>query len=80
MAGGHIVSSWERPGKAGSDPISPGSYGGYRKVRKAPKAYSTTEQQRRVAEAGRKVGATCKGKKGGEFRRCRADVMKSIFG
>jgi len=80
MSGGRLYGNWVKEGREGNDPISPGSYGAYVKRRKAPKTYSTTAQQKKVAQAGREVGAKCKGKTGGEFRKCRAEVMTGIFG
>lgn len=71
MAAGKAFSPWARLGKQGSDPVSPGSYGGYIKMRKPPSAYPTTAQQRKIGEGGREMGKNCKGKTGAAFRECR---------
>jgi hypothetical protein len=71
MAGGRSMSRWVKLGKSGSDPVAPGSYGGYVKMRLPPKAYSTTSIQHSIGEGGRKMGAACKGKTGAQFRECR---------
>lgn len=71
MAGGKAMSRWVKLGKQGSDPVAPGSYGGYVKMRNAPSAYSTTSIQHSIGEGGRKMGAACKGKTGAQFRECR---------
>jgi hypothetical protein len=71
MAGGKAASSWVKLGHQGSDPVSPGSYGGYVKMRRPPKAYPTTAQQRKIGEGGRAMGLECKGKSGAAFRECR---------
>ncbi len=65
--------SWVKPGNGGS-------YRGYQYERAAPKAYKKTSGQKKVGEAGRKVGTDCKGKTGATFSQCRHDVMVSIFG
>jgi len=77
MAAGKAYSPWAKEGKAGSDPLAPGSYAGWMKRRKPPKAYPTTAQQKKIGELGRQVGLKCKGKKGAEFRACRHEILKS---
>lgn len=72
--------AWVRPGTQGGDPVAPGSYGQYLYMRSAPTHRKTTSQQHKVGGAGRDVGAKCKGKKGAEFRKCRHEVMASVFG
>jgi len=71
MAAGKAFSAWAKLGRQGSDPIAPGSYGGWVKMRKPPSAYPTTDIQKRIGEGGRNVGLKCKGKKGADFRSCR---------
>lgn len=71
MAAGKAQSRWVKLGQSGSDPVAPGSYGGYVKMRKAPGAYPTTDIQRKIGSGGRAMGAACKGKSGAEFRKCR---------
>ena len=71
MAGGKAYSPWVKLGKQGSDPVAPGSYGGYVKMRKPPKRYTTTSIQKSIGEGGRTVGEKCKGKTGAAFRACR---------
>ena len=71
MAAGKAYSPWVKLGKQGSDPIAPGSYGGWVKMRKPPKGYKTTSVQKAIGDGGRAVGEKCKGKKGAEFRKCR---------
>lgn len=80
MAAGRGASPWKREGKSGSDPVSPGSYGGWYKFRSPPSKYPTTSQQHKIGAAGRKTGATCKGKSGAEFRKCRHEIMAEVFG
>lgn len=54
------AGAWVKPGKRATDnPTHPGSYGDYIYVRAAPASYPKTEQQKRIAAAGRK----CKGSK-----------------
>lgn len=78
MAAGKAASRWVKLGKQGSDPVAPGSYGGYVKMRNAPRAYKTTDIQKRIGEGGRSVGLKCKGKKGADFRACRHEnIYKS---
>jgi len=79
MAAGKSGWKWYKVGKTGSDPVAPGSFGGYLKPRERPSAYTTLPQQKKVGSAGRKMVA-CKGKKGGEFRKCRHNIMAEIFG
>ena len=71
---------WGRFGSKGKDPLFPGSYGDYVYIRAAPKEYPKTAQQAKVGKAGRMVGEKCKGKKGAEFKKCRHEVMKEVFG
>jgi hypothetical protein len=71
MAGGKAASRWVKLGHQGSDPVSPGSYGGYVKMRNPPSGYPTTAQQHKIGEGGRKMGIACKGKTGAAFRECR---------
>lgn len=78
MAAGKASSRWMRRGNAGSNPIAPGSYGGYFKERKAPKGYATTGQQHRIGDAGREVGKQCKGKTGSSFYECRSQVLAGV--
>lgn len=78
MAAGKASSRWQKRGNAGSNPIAPGSYGGYYKERKAPKAYPTTSQQHRIGEAGRSVGKECRGKVGSDFYQCRSGVLAGV--
>ncbi len=70
MAAGKAMSPWVKLGKQGSDPVAPGSYGGYVKFRRPPSAYPTTAQQKKIGEGGRAMGAECKGKTGAVFREC----------
>jgi hypothetical protein len=71
MAGGKAASRWVKLGHQGSDPVAPGSYGGYVKMRNPPGAYPTTPQQHKIGEGGRRMGIACKGKTGAAFRECR---------
>lgn len=71
MAGGKAASRWVKLGHQGSDPVAPGSYGGYVKMRNPPSAYPTTANQHRIGAGGRAMGAACKGKVGADFRTCR---------
>lgn len=71
MAAGKAFSPWMKLGKQGSDPVSPGSYGGWVKMRKPPRRYPTTSQQKKIGEGGRRMGKECKGKTGAAFRECR---------
>jgi hypothetical protein len=71
MAAGKAASRWVKLGKQGSDPVAPGSYGGYVKMRNPPKGYPTTDIQRKIGAGGRAMGSACKGKSGAEFRKCR---------
>ena len=80
MAAGKSGYKWQKTGKSGSNPSAPGSFGGYVKPRARPSAYGTTAAQHKVAAAGRETGKTCKGKKGGDFRQCRHEIMKKAFG
>ncbi len=75
MAGGKAFSPWMKLGKQGSDPVSPGSYGGYVKLRRPPKKYPTTAQQKKIGEKGRAMGEKCKGKSGAAFRQCRHEAL-----
>lgn len=63
---------WVKPGSQGADPGFPGSYGGYMYLRPAPKSYPKTRQQAVIGERGRTIGRECKGKKGADFKACRA--------
>jgi len=71
MAAGKAASRWVKLGHQGSDPVAPGSYGGYVKMRNPPSAYPTTAQQHKIGEGGRAMGIACKGKTGAAFRECR---------
>jgi len=71
MAGGKSYSPWVKLGRQGSDPVAPGSYGGWVKMRKPTRSYPTTSIQKSIGAGGRAVGAACKGKSGAEFRKCR---------
>jgi len=62
---------WLKEGKGAS-------YRGYSYRRAAPRKYTKTAQQAKIGEAGRKVGAECKGKKGSDFRKCRHDILKGV--
>lgn len=75
MAAGKAFSAWVKLGRQGSDPVAPGSYGGWVKMRKPPKAYPTTAQQKKIGAGGRKMGVECKGKTGAEFRECRHKII-----
>lgn len=75
MAAGKAYSPWVKLGKQGSDPISPGSYGGWVKMRKPPKSYPTTAQQKKIGEGGRTMGVKCRGKSGAAFRECRHEII-----
>ena len=75
MAGGKATSGWVKLGHSGSDPVAPGSYGGYVKMRKAPKYYPTTAHQHAIGAGGRAMGEACKGKKGADFRVCRSQKV-----
>jgi len=78
MAAGKGTSPWMRKGQSGSNAQAPGSYGGYFKQRKAPRAYPTTGQQRRIGDAGREVGKQCKGKTGSSWFECRSQVLAGV--
>jgi len=71
MAGGKGYSPWAKLGHQGSDPVAPGSYGGWVKMRKPPSGYSTTDIQHKIGAGGRAMGVACKGKSGAEFHKCR---------
>lgn len=71
MAAGKAFSPWVKLGKQGIDPVAPGSFGGWVKMRRPPKRYATTSVQKSIGEGGRKVGIACKGKSGAAFRQCR---------
>ena len=71
MAAGKAFSPWVKLGKQGSDPVAPGSYGGYVKFRRPPSAYPTTDIQKKIGAGGRAMGEKCKGKTGAAFRACR---------
>jgi len=75
MAAGKSYSPWVKLGRAGSDPVSPGSYGGWVKMRKPPRSYPTTAQQRAIGNKGRQMGKECKGKSGADFRDCRHKIL-----
>jgi len=75
MAAGKAFSPWAKLGRQGSDPVAPGSYGGWVKIRKAPSAYPTTAQQKKIGEGGRAMGLACKGKTGAAFRVCRHEKV-----
>ena len=80
MAAGKKTSPWARKGRSGSNAQAPGSYGGYLRERKPPSGYTTTSQQKKVGDAGRAVGAKCKGQKGSQWFACRHEVLRSMFG
>ena len=65
-------SMWTKKGRGGS-------YSGWKKERHAPRSYPITPQQKKVREAGRDVGKTCKGKSGSAFTECRTEVMEKHF-
>lgn len=75
MAAGKAFSPWMKLGKQGSDPVAPGSYGGYVKMRRPPSRYPTTSIQKQIGEGGRKMGVACKGKTGAAFRACRHENL-----
>jgi len=50
------------------------------KERKRPRPYPKTEQQKKIAEIGRKIKELCTGLKGGEFRSCRRKILEEHFG
>ena len=78
MAGGKSSSPWMKRGQTGSNPQAPGSYGGWFKIRKPPRAYPTTPQQRKIGDAGRKMGKECVGKKGSDFFQCRSTALAGV--
>jgi len=80
MAAGKQSSPWVRKGKTGSNPQAPGSYGGYWRMRQAPRAYPTTSQQQKIGNAGRAVGEKCKGQTGSAFFKCRHEAIRSVVG
>jgi hypothetical protein len=49
------------------------------KARKKPSDYPDTEQQQKIAEAGRRISEECTGKKGKEFQLCRSEVLQEMF-
>lgn len=49
------------------------------KERKPISPYPKTEQQRKVAEAGRKIAEECTGLRGREFYLCRSGILREIF-
>jgi len=49
------------------------------KTRKPVSPYPQTEQQQKIAEAGRKISEECTGKEGAEFKLCRSRVLHEIF-
>jgi len=71
---------WGKMGQVSGDPMFPGGYKGYTYFRDAPDEYPKTPQQRKVAEAGRRIGKECKGKHGADYTSCRAEILASIFG
>lgn len=50
------------------------------KPRKPLSNYPATEQQKKIREAGKKIGEECAGKKGTEFNICRTEVLEEFFG
>lgn len=78
MAAGKASSPWMKRGNTGSNSLAPGSYGGWFKLRKPPKAYPTTAHQHRIGDAGRQVGQECTGKRGSEWFRCRSGVLAGV--
>ncbi len=79
MAGGKTESRWFRRGRRASNPLAPGSYGGWIRERRPPSAYPDTAWQRAIADAGRDVGKACRGKRGSEWYECRSNVMRKEF-
>jgi len=73
------TSAWKKEGQVSTTPEAPGSYGGWVKGRKAPRKTPKTDQQKKIAAAGRAVGKECKGKEGSEFRTCRHEVLDKLF-
>ncbi|HEX54558.1 MAG TPA: hypothetical protein ENF49_00295 [Candidatus Altiarchaeales archaeon] len=72
--------AWVRLGNVSGDPMFPGGYKGYVYIRDAPDAYPKTSQQKKIAEAGRRIREKCKGKTGKDFTTCRTEVLREIFG
>lgn len=52
---------------------------GWYKPRKPISDYPETKQQQKVQVAGKAVGILCKGKKKGDFVRCRHEVLDCLF-
>ena len=67
---------YEKAARVGSDPVWPGGYKGYVKVRAETRKYKKTPQQMKIAAAGREAAKECKGKHGSEFKECRTDIMQ----
>jgi len=72
-------SSWIRQGAQSSNPLAPGSYGKYVRIRTAPKPYERTPQQEKIREAGRAIGKNCTGKRGTNFTTRRRTTLEDIF-
>jgi len=53
--------------------------GRWLKVRKEVSPYPDTEQQKKIAEAGKRIAEDCTGKKGKEFQLCRSEVLQEMF-
>jgi len=49
------------------------------KERKKIKEYPKTEQQIKIAEAGKEIGEECEGKTGEEFSACRCHILAKHF-
>ena len=49
------------------------------KERKKIKAYPKTEQQAKIAEAGKEIGEKCEGKEGEDFQLCRCQILSKYF-
>lgn len=69
------TGAWVRPGRSGSNPLAPGSWKDYVLVRSGPKPYAKTAQQKKIGEAGRRVGKECKGQSGSAFYECRHKAL-----
>ena len=55
------------------------SKGRWLKPRKEISKYPKTEQQEKIAQAGKEIGEKCKGLKEGEFCLCRFQVLEKYF-
>lgn len=49
------------------------------KERKKIKEYPKTEQQIKIAEAGKEIGEKCVGREGEDFQLCRCQILAKYF-